>query len=49
LVDVVILGAGAKAAAVEPEWLESLSSPAREVALGAYRALSSLRRALQTI
>jgi molybdopterin/thiamine biosynthesis adenylyltransferase len=46
-VDVVVLIAGAKAKSAEPEWLESLSSPAREVALGAYRALSSLRCALQ--
>jgi hypothetical protein len=46
-VDVLILHAGVTAKAAEPEWLQSLSSPARDVALGAYRALSSLRRALQ--
>jgi hypothetical protein len=30
----------------DPEWTRSLSPPAREVALGAHRALSSLRRLL---
>ena len=34
------------AAVADPEWASSLSVPAREVALGAYRALSSLRRVL---
>jgi hypothetical protein len=30
----------------DPEWARSLSPPARDVALGAHRALSSLRRLL---
>jgi hypothetical protein len=44
-VDVVILApTSTPIPTTDPEWASSLSVPARDVALGAYRALSSLRR-----
>jgi hypothetical protein len=44
--DVVIEPSLTSTSIADPEWAGSFCAPARDVALGAYRALSSLRRVL---